>query len=131
MWCPFGLLWRFTQKYGCNLFVFPMSLTQPALLALLMFNCLIHESIDKKVLFDALRKIYPINLNFRFEVGMQSCSLLFIDLFVTSLEPFRTTRKARISDHSDSRHQNFGPIFQPKLLLQNQYPCADITGGRE
>ena len=41
------------------------------------------------------------------------------------------TRQATISHHFNSRHQNFGPIFQPKFWLQNQSPSAEITGGRE
>ena len=43
---------------------------------------------------------------------------------------FRTTGEATISDHLNSKHQNFGPIFGPKFWVQNQSPSAYIIGGQ-
>ena len=38
--------------------------------------------------------------------------------------------EATISDHFNSRRQNFGPIFGPKFWVQNQSPSAYIIGGQ-
>ena len=42
----------------------------------------------------------------------------------------RPTREATISDHFNSRHQNFGPIFGPKFWVQNQSLSACIIGSQ-